>query len=231
MPPSHAEVIVVDNASSDETRLGLYGYACQRPELRVVYNGENRGFAAANNQGLNLASGELLVLLNNDTLVTPGWTRKLARWLEDPAIGLVGPVTNWVGNEALVEADYEDLAGLNRFAAWRGRTHAGRGFDIGVLAMYCVAMRRDVFKRVGGLDERFEVGMFEDDDYARRVRAQGLRVVCAEDTFIHHFGNASFGTLDRAEYQALFGRNRARFEQKWGETWSPHRLRGAEPGA
>ena len=54
---------------------------------------------------------------------------------------------------------------------------------------------RDVYERVGPLDERFEVGMFEDDDYSARVRQAGYRVVCAEDAFVHHFGEGSLGKL------------------------------------
>lgn len=222
LPPSDSEIVIVDNGSSDGTRLGLYGYACQHPAVRVLFNDENRGFAAACNQGLRAARRDLLVLLNNDTLVTPGWLRRLARWLEDPEIGLVGAVTNSVGNEARVDAHYADLAGLDRFAdecAWHS---AGRGFDIPMLAMFCLAMRREVFEAVGDLDERFEVGFFEDDDYARRVRSLGKRVVCAEDVFIHHFGGASFGRLDRGRRRSLFELNRQRFEAKWAEAWVPH---------
>jgi hypothetical protein len=92
--------------------------------------------------------------------------------------------------------------------------------------MFCLAMRREVFDRVGPLDEQFGVGMFEDDDYAMRARAAGYRVVCAEDAFVHHFGKASFGELAaRGEYGALFHANRRRFEAKWGVTWQPHLLR------
>jgi GT2 family glycosyltransferase len=91
-----------------------------------------------------------------------------------------------------------------------------------MLAMFCLAMRRDVFEAVGGLDERFEVGFFEDDDYARRVRAAGKRLVCAEDVFIHHFGGTSFGRLDGAQRRTVFERNRQRFESKWAEAWVPH---------
>ncbi len=222
LPPSGSEIVIVDNASSDGTRLGLYGYACQHPSVRVLFNDENRGFAAACNQGLRAARQDRLLLLNNDTLVTPGWLRRLARWLEDPAVGLVGPVTNTAGNQARIDTHYEDLAGLDRLADERGWRVAGRGFDIPMLAMFCLAMRRDVFEAVGGLDERFEVGFFEDDDYARRVRAAGKRLVCAEDVFIHHFGGTSFGRLDGAQRRTVFERNRQRFEAKWAEAWVPH---------
>ena len=95
-----------------------------------------------------------------------------------------------------------------------------------MLAMFCVAMRREVFERVGSLDEQFEVGMFEDDDYARRLRQAGYKIVCAEDVFVHHFGQASMGELcGSGDYDRVLEANRRRFEEKWGITWQPHARR------
>ncbi len=70
------------------------------------------------------------------------------------------------------------------------------------------------------LDERFEVGLFEDDDFSRRVRRAGLGVVGGDDVFVHHFGEATLGNLfPGGHYTDLFTRNRTRFEEKWGVTW------------
>ncbi|WP_025130221.1 glycosyltransferase [Pseudomonas sp. PH1b] len=218
----NVELIVVDNNSRDDTRNYLRYLARTEPRVSIVFNQDNLGFAAANNQGLRLARGHYLVLLNNDTVVPKGWLAPLLRHLDDPQIGLVGPTTNAVGNEAKVAIDYNDLADLEAFADRRASRYQGRCFDIPMLAMFCVALRRDVLEQVGWLDETFGIGMFEDDDYSRRIQAAGLRTVCAEDSFIHHYGQASFKHLIASgEYQRLWEKNQAYFESKWG-TWQPH---------
>jgi GT2 family glycosyltransferase len=217
------EVIVVDNASSDGTPAFLRELEQRNPCVRAIFNLENRGFAAANNQGLALARGQILILLNNDTLTPGGWRDGLAGWLADPAIGLVGPVTNRTCNEAQIDAPYRTLEEMERFARDYVRQHRGQGLDLPMLAMFCLALRREVYEKVGPLDESFGVGMFEDDDYARRASQAGYRVVCAEDVFVHHFGQASLGELCASgEYDRLLAANRRRFEEKWGVRWQPH---------
>jgi GT2 family glycosyltransferase len=216
------EVIVVDNASDDGTVEYLYALATANPHVRLILNDTNRGFAAANNQALAQAQGDVLVLLNNDTIAPPGWLEGLLRHLEDPAVGLVGPVTNRIGNEAEIEADYTTYGQLLDFARHNRCQNQGRLFDIPFPRMFCLAMRRDTFARLGPLDERFEVGLFEDDDYALRARAAGYRTVCAEDVFVHHFGQASFGSLiPTGEYERLLQANKQRLEAKWGRPWQP----------
>ena len=90
--------------------------------------------------------------------------------------------------------------------------------------MFCLAMRRDVERRVGPLDERYEVGMFEDEDYALRVKALGLETAWALDAYVHHAYHASIGKLlPSGQYTKLFHANRRRFEEKWGICWERHR--------
>ena len=217
------EVVVVDNASSDGTPEYLQTVAAGDPRVRVVLNRENRGFAAANNQGIAASSGEIVVLLNNDTVVPPGLVGRLVAHLQaDASIGLLCPTTNFCGNEARVEPAYTDISGLPAFAARRAREHRGRVFDIGVAAMYCVAARRAVLDDVGPLDEAYGVGMFEDDDFAVRMRAKGYRVACAEDAYVHHVGQGAFRKLSPEAYDALWKKNQAYFEKKFGVEWKKH---------
>ncbi len=221
--PNYA-VVIVDNHSTDGTPAYLQEMAARHGNLRLIFNDENHGFARANNQGLTIATGQHLVLLNNDTIVPPGWLSRLLWHLGDPAVGLVGPVTNSIGNEARIEAGYQTWVEMEAFARKHTWSKQAQIADIPMLAMYCVAMRHEVFDRIGPLDEQFGIGMFEDDDYAMRVRRAGLRIVCAADVFVHHFGQAAFGKLiESGAYHDLFDQNRYKFEAKWQEPWQPHR--------
>ncbi len=83
--------------------------ATHYPRIRAVLSTDNLGFSGGNNLGFRASRGQYIVLLNNDTVVTPGWLGRLVRHLEeDEDMGLVGPVTNGIGNEAYVEVNYED---------------------------------------------------------------------------------------------------------------------------
>jgi GT2 family glycosyltransferase len=219
------EVIVVDNASSDGTRDYLRALAGKRDELKVILNPKNEGFARANNRGAAAAQGERLVFLNNDTVVTRGWLAGLSRHLRNPQVGMVGPVTNFSGNETRIEVGYGGLEDMQAFAWQYVNDHHAQAFEIGMLPWLCVMLRRPVFEQIGLLDERFGIGMFEDDDYALRLKAKGYRILCAEDVFVHHWGKASFSKLDPAAYQQLFEENRRKFESKWGLEWQPHHYR------
>ena len=216
------EVIVVDNASQDGTPQFLQQWASAATGRRAVLNQDNRGFAAANNQGLAIAGGDYLILLNNDTYVTRGWIRGLLMHLQrNPDVGLVGPVTNNIGNEARIETGYEGMEDMAKFAAAHGAMHAGQSFPIPTLAFFCVAMPRSTYERVGHLDEAFGVGFFEDDDYCRRIEAAGMHCICAEDVFVHHHLSASFDKMKSDAKRELFERNKQTYESKWG-TWTPH---------
>lgn len=220
------EVIVVDNASRDETPQGLLAWCSEAPERRqVILNADNLGFGGGVNVGMARASGDYLVVLNNDTIVGNGWMRGLRRHFErDPSLGVICPVTNNIGNEAQVA-----LAGANPdevFASARDYTLArtGRLLELSVAAFFCVMIPRHVWSRTGTLDERFFPGFFEDDDYCIRVRQNGWRIGCAEDVFVFHELSATFNAETQARRQSMFERNKKLFEEKWGP-WKPHAYR------
>ncbi len=225
------EIVVVDNASTDGTvnRLAawLEGPAPRGQVRRLILNAENLGFAAGNNVGLQAAGGEFLVLLNNDTYVTPGWVRTIcAHFRSDPRLGLLGPVTNNIGNEARIEIAYQDMGEMVEQARRYTLANPGRRYPMRTVAFFCVAMPRHVYEAVGGLDERYGVGFFEDDDYCRRVEQDGWSIACAEDVFVHHHLSASFDNMQSDQKLALFERNKRTYEAKWG-AWTSHAYRSA----
>jgi GT2 family glycosyltransferase len=216
------EVVVVDNASSDGSADWLEAAAGRELlPLTVVRNPQNAGFAGGNNLAAGRARGETLVFLNNDCVVVPGWLEALVAHLDaQPTIGLLGPVTNSGGNgEAQLGTRYADLTGMRRFAAEYTRAHAGEVVDVPMLALFCAAMSRARFDTVGGLDERYGRGLFEDDDLAMSVRQRGWRVALARDVFVHHYGGASFKKLAPGEYLRLWWQNRRTYERKWQTRW------------
>ncbi len=219
------EVIVVDNASQDGIPQVLKEFASNRANFRFILNRTNQGFSRANNQGASLATGEYLIFLNNDTVVTSGWLPALLNHLQDPKVGMVGPVTNTAANESRIPVTYQTLTAMPDFALSYTRAHQGQTIEIEMLAFFCVALRRSVFEEIGPLDEQFDVGMFEDEDYALRLKQRGYRLLCAEDVFIHHQGSASFSKLSLPRYWYLFDQNRKKFEQKWGIRWRPQLYR------
>jgi len=216
------EIIVVDNASQDGTVEYLEETSSHRSNFHILLNKENHGFARSNNQGASAATGEYLVFLNNDTVVTHGWLTRLVEYLQDSSIGMIGPVTNSASNESKIRVSYESIDDLDHFAQEYTQSHYGESFEIRTLAFFCVALRAERYRDIGPLDERFGLGMFEDDDYAIRMKNAGFKVVCAEDVFVHHWGGASFLKLDPYKYWLLFKENRRKFEEKWKINWQPH---------
>ena len=114
-------------------------------------------------------------------------------------------------------------------AADRADTRAGEFFEIPTLTMFCFAIARTVYDRIGPLDEGYGVGTLEDDDYSLRLARAGLELRCAEDVLVHHFGRASFGEMvSSGAYGDLLERNQDRFTRKWGRPWTPYRRRTGE---
>jgi GT2 family glycosyltransferase len=212
------EVLAIDNGSTDGTLELLDGFRRRHANLQVVALGQNAGFPAACNIGLARAAGDPVVLLNNDTVLTRGWLTALVRHLvEDRRLGMVGPVTNAIANEARVEVGYTDLRRLPAWAAEWIRAHDGETIPISMLAFFCVALRRAAYESIGPLDERFGLGLFEDGDYNRRARARGWKIRCARDSFVHHWQYASFRRLGKDAYFALYEDNRRKYAAKWRE--------------
>jgi glycosyltransferase involved in cell wall biosynthesis len=131
-------------------------------------------------------------------------------------VGLVGPMSNYAAPPQLVEAaPYRDLDEMQAFARrWR-EEHCGRWFLAPKLSGFCILMRRAVYEAIGGLDERFGLGFFDDEDLAVRARRAGFELAVAHDLFVHHFGSRTF-VGNGIDPGRLLEENARRFADKWG---------------
>ncbi|MBV8284210.1 MAG: glycosyltransferase family 2 protein [Candidatus Eremiobacteraeota bacterium] len=209
------EVIVVDNGSDAETVEMLR--RIDDSHVRVLYNGSNRGYAGGNNDGIAAASGEYVVLLNNDVIVSEGWLDALlAPFGRDGGIGVTAPRSNKVvGHQQVPDARYDSEESMLAFARARAELNEERGYYADRAIGLCLCVDRVVVNTIGGFDERFVLGNFEDDDFCLRVRAAGYTIFICEDAFIHHFGSASF-SANNVDYAVTMRENWKRFAQKWG---------------
>jgi GT2 family glycosyltransferase len=219
-PAEDYELVLVDNGSMDGTPEFLREIADRHHHVKLCLNVGNRGYAGGNNDGMRLAAGRFIILLNNDTLVPEGWLDPLVRLLEErDDVGLVGPVTNSAGNEQRIVLDGLDEASYEPIAAGYVSRQRGQWFRTEKLGFFCVAIRRSAYEEIGELDEKFGLGMFEDDDYCFRAKAAGHLLAVVEDCFVYHKGSVSFGKLGSEKYLNLFSTNRKYFFDKHGVVW------------
>lgn len=209
------ELIIIDNGSDD----GSAEYVKSVRDIRYQLLPINRGFAGAVNQGLMLARGTTLLILNNDSVVTTSWLGNLLTCLHsDPNIGIVGPVTNYISGDQLIDTTYRGIAEMQQFAASYNQSDADRWVVTGRLTGFCMLLRRDTFMNIGYFDEGFEIGNCEDDDYGLRARLLGLQLIIAKDTFIHHYGSVSMKSLN-GRFDQVYGNNLTFYSNKWSD---PH---------
>lgn len=208
------ELIIVDNGSTDGTV--EYVENLNWPNLRLIKNEVNRGFAEGNNQGLAVSQGKYIVLVNNDVIFTPDWLKRLITAAEkSPQIGLVGPVTNYASGRQKIEVNYTSIEKVDGFADELWELKEGNMLEVDRLIGFCLLIKSEVVKKIGGLDTTFGLGNFEDDDYCLRAKIAGYRLIIAEDIFLHHFGHATFKG-EKLDYAKIMGENGEKFVQKWG---------------
>lgn len=207
------QVIVVDNGSEDETATGLRRY----PWLRVVSNPENRGFAGGCNDGAAVATENVLIFLNNDTLLSGKWIDPLVAALEQPDAGAAGPRSNFVSGAQVIEgANYINSAEMKRFARAWSQAHRGQISETNRLVGFCVAVNTQAFNDVGGFDEAYGIGGFEDDDLCQKLIKSGRKLYVCHDSFVHHDGHKTFDANGLNWYTEQES-NRSHFLAKHGD--------------
>lgn len=181
------EIIVIDNGSTDGTKEQLANYAS---DITVISNDVNRGFGVACNQGAKAATGDVLLFLNNDTIVHPGWTTMVSM-LANPAIGIVGPKLVYPDlsiQSAGIAVDFDRPFGLeawNLMLDW-----SDSPIDVFAVTGAALAIRKDCFKELDGFDEDYWNG-YEDVDLCLKSLFSGYRNVYYPRSIVTHFESQS----------------------------------------
>jgi len=206
------EIIIIDNASTD----GSLEYLHNVKNTILIENEENIGCPPARALALPLAQGNFVVLLDNDTVVTPGWIPRFKAHFERyPDIGILGPRSNYVSGEQLVQnVPYKNAFELEAFARKWGDDHKGQLTTTCRLVGFCMFMSRTVIAKIGNIDATFGKFGFEDDDYSWRAIIAGFKIAIANDVFIHHSGGPQTKGNPRYNRQLLDAWEV--FKKKWG---------------
>ena len=207
------EIVVVDNNSTDGTREWLK----EQKDIVVILNEENVGFPKGCNIGIAASEKENdILLLNNDTVVTPRWLDNLKACVySDDKIGAAASITNNCSNYQSVKVPYIDIKDMTAFAEANNVSSPGKWEEKVRLVAFCMIIKREVLNKIGILDERFTPGNFEDDDLSMRIIEAGYKMMLCNDSFIHHFGSSSFNK-DYTKFNNLLTTNSKKFEDKWG---------------
>lgn len=216
------ELIIVDNDSTDITPL----YLMLQPDVILIKNKENVGFAKGCNQGAALATGDYILYLNNDTIVTPNWLTNMLNALHSSEdIGMVGPLTNfssghqqinYCSSDQQTALTYTDLQGLYNFAIQHTAKFVGKATEVQKIIGFCMLVKRSLHEEIGWFDERYGLGNYEDDDLCLRTANAGYRMLIAHDTYIHHVGNATISQLENESLSQLMQTNWNEAYNKWG---------------
>lgn len=209
------EIIVVDNHSTD----GTVEWLKEQKDLKVILNDYNAGFPKGCNMGIGLASEECdILLLNNDTIVTPRWLENLQACLySDKSIGATGAVSNHHENLQGVEttANCDNLEEMIAFAGQNNISSSIRWEEKIFLIGFCLLIKREVIDKIGLLDEMYSPGYVEDNDLSLRIITAGYKLMLCHDAYIYHYLGTAF-RKDLDKFLPILYANREKFRQKWG---------------
>jgi GT2 family glycosyltransferase len=214
---------VVDNASADDS---VAAAQAQFPDVHVIANEQNVGFAAANNQAMAASAGRYVLLLNSDTVARPGSIERLVRFADaHPAAGVVGPqLLNADGSFQGSFADLPSLAseilsvtgiGKRVFGLWHpnyGPRHSQAARPTGYIQGACMLVRRAALAQIGLMDEQYFM-YSEETDWCLRMRRAGWEVWFTPDAQIVHYGGQSTQQWRAAMLRALY-RSKIRYFRK-----------------
>lgn len=199
------DLIIIDNASTDGTVEYLKQLKKENDNITVICNSENKGYSKGNNQGLKIANGECIGLLNNDILLSPNWYKPLFEKLQNKETGIVSPS---VLQSVIVKE--------NHFlkTAQKAILKSENDYQETVKCDFsCVIFKQELVNMIGYLDENFSPAYFEDDDFCVRAILAGYKNYFSNKSYIYHKTSSTSTKLP--EFKSILNRNKEYFFEKY----------------
>jgi GT2 family glycosyltransferase len=219
------EIVVVDNASHDQSRAIVGGF----PGVRLITESENWGFGGGVNRGVAAAHGRIIALLNPDATPEPNWLEQLVAPFDDPGVGVVG--SKVLGPDGLIQSVGSTLQTPVLLSAHRGDGERDAGQHDAIADVWAVhgaamAFARATWETLGDFDEGYFPAYWEESDFCERVRRAGQRVIVAPQAVVQHHEASTTGKYS-AQFYFYYHRNRLRYAAKWLDwptLWEQFRL-------
>ena len=209
------EIIIVDNASTDGSVKYLNFIQSRYDNIKAVFNNKNIGFSAANNQAAKYARGKYLMILNSDVIVPRGWLSNLINSLNsDIKIGAVGTLSNSISGRQQIDITYSNEDEYIEFAKTIMKKNKGKVLPRRRLAGFAILIEKKLYDEIGGFDESYKLGNFEDDDFSLKITNKKYLLMVDESLIIHHYGSQSF-KLNNIDYSKSLNQNERIFKSKW----------------
>jgi len=207
------KILVIDNGSTD----GTIEHLREDNAIYHIENSHNIGFAAGFNVGLGVIDTPYFVICNSDVVVTQNWLKRMTEHLnEDPEKMSIGPRSNYVSGPQIVKGcTYKTANELIGFAKRFDSGNAAPTENFKRLVFFCTLFKSEVLRKVGYLDEIYEGGNYEDDDYCMRIIKKGFKCAIDNTVFVHHYGSQTF-KQNKIDFAKTMNTNGQRFMRKWG---------------
>lgn len=208
------ELLVVDNGSPDDSGVKTSQWCLAHPPAKCLLSESNRGFAGGMNWGVAHAQGHWLLLVNNDTIFPASTIEAIKQVICEapPDVAMLAPVTNAAGNGQRLWNPGASHQQWLETGQWLNRNPTRQLIATYRCDFFCIAIRRDVWDELGGLDLAFGLGYYEDFDFSLRLAKRGYRQMITEDVFILHTGSATFRAT--AATRALIKQNKKLLKTK-----------------
>lgn len=211
LPKDSFQIVVVDNASTTD----VIDYLNSQKDIHLIHNTANMGFSHACNQGCAEYEDSDIFLLNNDTRLALNSLFWLKMGLyENEKVAACGSLSNYAGNNQQIEQDFDLPAEYLSYAESINLPMLSPYEERVRLSAFAMLIRHGLWQKVGGMDEIFTPGYFEDDDLSMKLRTLGYHLYLCHNSYIYHAGSQSFSL--RPDIEELLSNNHHKFIQKYG---------------